>query len=354
MASPSRVSILGALLAVFTAFAPAQGPQWTTMTVPVVAGSTAQRLDAIEAISPNDVWAGGTRFHPAISPTNGVDCWNLIMHFNGSTWSVVPTPDLSTGPVIRNEIYALGATSSTDVWAAGEISGLATSVGGAFDTQMQILHWNGSAWSHLTPPSIPNALHASVKDIVAIAPNLVWFFGYATVIGGTSQPVAFYWNGSTFVNSSLPSATNSGRGFFAAAGTSGTDLVAVGGGVASELLSPFGNGTIRRFDGVNWNAQSIAGSTIYGLQAIERIAANDIWVGGSAPSGSSVAPFFARFDGTSWTTRPSPGIFPEAFASLSSNELLCGGVGGVHRWNGSAWSSEWTPPLPTPILHAMD
>ena len=73
-------------------------------------------LRASTAISANDVWAVGN------TNTTATGIGTLAEHFDGSTWSVVPTPQPSVTFLVPSSgahFSAVSAVSSTDVWAIG-------------------------------------------------------------------------------------------------------------------------------------------------------------------------------------------------------------------------------------------
>jgi hypothetical protein len=90
------------------------------------------KLLATAAIADNDNWAvggGGVQ--------NG-----LVEHFDGTRWSVVPTPNLSNGGT-GGSFFGVAAAASNDVWAVGVQSPLGDQL---------IEHWDGKAWSEVTSP----------------------------------------------------------------------------------------------------------------------------------------------------------------------------------------------------------
>src|SRR5438034_9070727 len=94
-------------------------------------------LHGVTALAENDVWAVGV--------SSNTECTlgsTLIEHWNGSRWSVVPSPNTSSSV---NMINAVAAVSANDVWAVGTAP---TST----DTVL-ILHWNGTAWSVVPNPT---------------------------------------------------------------------------------------------------------------------------------------------------------------------------------------------------------
>src|SRR5438132_12321677 len=73
----------------------------------IVAQFTNSAFGATAAIADNDIWAVGDS-----SSTNQT----LAVHFNGTSWSVVPTPTLAASP---SELAGVAAVASNDVWAVG-------------------------------------------------------------------------------------------------------------------------------------------------------------------------------------------------------------------------------------------
>jgi len=76
-------------------------------------GSLSNSLNAVAAISANDVWAVG-------DSSSFTDAQTLIEHWNGSSWSVVSSPIshistlLSATPISTNNVWAVGYYTSSD------------------------------------------------------------------------------------------------------------------------------------------------------------------------------------------------------------------------------------------------
>jgi hypothetical protein len=94
-------------------------------------------LFAVTASWTNNIWAVGTAY--AVPDCIGDGCGpalTLIMHWNGTRWKVVPSPNpLDPITTISFELYGVAAVARDNIWAAGSSSS-------GF-----ILHWNGKAWS---------------------------------------------------------------------------------------------------------------------------------------------------------------------------------------------------------------
>src|SRR3954452_22478580 len=109
---------------------PVCGPAWSAVTAPNP-GSAADVLTAVAAVSANDVWAVGYYSNTAGIPQTLVERWN------GTAWSVVPSPNPGAG---SNYLQSVAATGLNDAWAVGYYN-----TGTAYQTL--ILHWDGSAWT---------------------------------------------------------------------------------------------------------------------------------------------------------------------------------------------------------------
>jgi hypothetical protein len=84
-----------------------------------------------------------------------------VLHWDGTRWLDVPTPDTSKGALL-----AVAALAADDVWAVG-VHG-----SGAFlDTgpvRGLIEHWNGSRWHVVPTPAIGRSV---LRSIAALSPN---------------------------------------------------------------------------------------------------------------------------------------------------------------------------------------
>jgi Phosphoesterase family len=116
------------------------GKKWSIANIPQP-GSVRDMLFAATALSPSDVWVVGDQ-----EGADGV-FRTLAEHWNGSTWTVVPTPD--PGPS-GNHLYAVDAVGPDDVWAAGQQLG-------EFPDNGLVEHWDGRSWSVVPMPAATTA-----------------------------------------------------------------------------------------------------------------------------------------------------------------------------------------------------
>jgi hypothetical protein len=156
------------------------GSQWSIANNPQP-GSRRDMLFGASALSPSDVWVVGDQ-----EGANG-KFETVAEHWDGSIWSAIPTPDPgSTG----NHLYAVDAVSANDVWAAG------MQLNGDSPDQGLVEHWDGSKWS-VVPTPAPASANLVMLDGITADASQVWVTGEADSPEGGGQPfVEGYQNGA--------------------------------------------------------------------------------------------------------------------------------------------------------------
>jgi hypothetical protein len=138
------------------------GTSWKQVTSPNP-GSQGTFLYGVRATSTGSAWAVGSAF-------NGTADKTLIVHWDGSAWKQVKTPNPG-GATQNNDLNAVAATSATDAWAAGEYD---TGTG----TRTLVLHWDGSAWTQVTTPNLGgSSIDDSFTSVGASSASNVWAVG---------------------------------------------------------------------------------------------------------------------------------------------------------------------------------
>jgi len=249
------------------------GSQWNVVPTPKLNTNDNAALNGIFAFASDNIFAVG--YQPA---SNGA-VQTLIEHWNGSAWTVVPSPNANnTG----NVLTSISAASPTDIWAVGD------QVAPGIEVRTLALHFDGNIWSVVPTP---NPVGGSELDqniltsVVAVAPNDVTTVGF-TVANFTELTMAQHWDGNTWTvvptpnRSTVAGSFNTLRGVTA---VSPTDLYAVGffadSATAGQQLT-----LILHFDGQRWK---IIRSPITGVaQQLNGVFAlpgtTDVWVAGAS------------------------------------------------------------------------
>src|SRR6266700_232856 len=314
--------------------------QWSV--VPSPNGSSSSGLSAVAVVSANDVWAVGS------SGSQRSGGQTLIEHWNGTSWSVVTSPNPGS---IYNTLYGVTAVSAANVWAVGYY------VNTTGVTQTLIEHWNGTSWSVVKSPS-PATGNNELFSVSAASASSIWTVGFLT--NNTSQtPVdqtlIEHWNGSSWSVMKSPNPGSSSDHLNGVAAVSTSDVWAVGNGKTSS-----GKTLIEHWNGSSWSVVTSPSPGSGGdLRAVAAVSAGNVWaVGYYSPNSSSIQTLVERWNGTSWQVVKSANIGTSptfsAVAAVSAHDIWA--VGGYHNpnsneffqtltehWNGTKWSIVKSP-----------
>ena len=104
----------------------------------------------------------------------------LVLHWDGFAWSIVPNPNPPV--VVDATLNAIAAVSANDVWAVGFYAS-----SGIY--QPLIEHWDGSAWSVAPSPN----LSTEYNQLNAVAAmNALEFFSKRIDVRSTSPVRTFH------------------------------------------------------------------------------------------------------------------------------------------------------------------
>jgi hypothetical protein len=285
-------------------------------------GKDNNALNSVAAISKHDVWAIGSYYDESKT---------LIEHWNGTRWSVVPSP--SIGAVL----YGITALAINNVWAVGAIG---------FGYEALIEHWNGRGWSVVSSPVVAGNLLA----VTAVSANNVWAVGQSSS-NNVDEALIEHWNGrrwSVIPGANLGSVSYSGLG--ATTAISANNIWAVG----SDS-----NGTLtEHWNGRSWSVVPSPSPVAYSnieLTGVTAVSTNDVWAVGSyfqAVSPYAEQVLIEHWDGTTWSIVTSPNSTYDAqltsVVARSADDIWAVGrysdtVSLLYRpliehWDGSSWS----------------
>src|SRR5262249_52251401 len=150
-------------------------------------GSGDNSFGSISASAPKDVWTVGN-FLPDDPNANPDATLSLAAHFDGTSWSITPTPN--AGPNF-NTLFGVKATGG-QAWAVGGRQD------DGFHDRALVEHWDGHSWQIVDVPQ-PGAGGDMFFSVSAPSPSDVWAVGQqqATVDGPFSTLVE-HWDGKTW------------------------------------------------------------------------------------------------------------------------------------------------------------
>jgi hypothetical protein len=303
------------------------GTAWKPVPSPNPAGGGS--LYGVTVTSARSGWAVGES-----GSATGTRTKTLILHWNGATWSQVPSPTPAGG----GTLYGVTAASARSAWA----------VGWAYrGSKTLILHWNGTVWTRV--PSPTPAGGAILSSVAATSASSAWAVGWAS-FNPNAKTLILRWNGTAWTRVPSPDPVGSS---------------ALGGVEATSASSPWAVGCtacgsrnektlVVRWNGTAWTqvpSPTPAGGAF--LNAVTATSASSAWAVGATGSGAGLRhkTLILRWNGTTWTRLPSPspagGAILFAVAATSGPNAWAVGQTGTYstlnpttvdlHWNGTTW-----------------
>ncbi len=338
---------------------------WSLVDSPnAPAAKTVGAFNGVACVSTSDCWAVGYG-------NNGSAYQSLIEHWNGASWSIVSSPN--TSGTQFNTLHDVTCVSAADCWAVGY-----SSTGSAYETLIQ--RWDGTSWSIVDSPnaSTTDVLH----DVTCVSASDCWAVGYSySSVTGASQTLIEHWTGTAWtIVASANTAATEGNSLAGVTCVLASDCWAVGSAPAGTLIqrwngnswsivtspnrSGYGNSLsnvtcvsasdcwavgassngndwrtlIERWDGASWEIVSSPNKSALQMNMLADVtcvSASNCWAVGGSYDGGTWQTVTQRWDGASWTLVSSP--------SMGGVQNILSSVACLHatacRAAGSAWGN---------------
>jgi hypothetical protein len=307
-------------------------------------------LNGVAVRSSSDAWAVGN----FTGPDPDDDGLNMLTeHWNGSRWSQVPTPAV---PHLDESLLAVGASSASDAWAVGFEKGV-----GAAGRFPLAVHWNGSSWTIVPTPTQTGGSKSTLNGVVDLSASNAWAVGRSR----SATALAEHWNGSAWSVVPVPTPAGAASSQLAAiSALSPTNIWAVG-SVVNIVNTAVQNRTlVEHWNGAAWSIVPARNATTSNLlTGVAAVAANNVWaVGYTITTDGTNQPdrtLIEHWNGTSWSIVASPTVASNdtltGVAARSATDIWAVGFrqdrsGAIpinrtltEHWNGSAWSVVASP-----------
>jgi hypothetical protein len=263
------------------------GSQWSTVSSPNV-GTSSNWLYGVQAVAPNDVWAVG--YYRAFNP-DPIDL-NLALHYDGTAWQPATVPNVGT---YNNHLHAVSASGPSNVWAVGSYKASLSA-----PEQTLVMQWDGAQWAPIASPNANTGSYNILRGVDVLSPTDAWAVGYYDPGSGPDQTLTLRWNGTSWAV--VPSA-NAPTGFsllYSVDARAADDVWAVGynsnppGGQVLPLVT--------HWDGTAWNYETTPapGSQSNFLYGVTALSATEVWVFGQQNSGAGSRTLSMRWNGSTW------------------------------------------------------
>lgn len=320
---------------------------------PDIQGNT---LNAVTAISTSDAWAVGYKHDNNLN-----DSRTLTLHWNGTSWTVLPSPNPGTTAGCMNGntgnvLSSVAAISSNDVWAVG----LAFNCFGLL--RPLIIHWDGTQWKAVPNPKLRTNDNSALNSVVALASNDVYAVGYQPATNGAVLTLIEHWDGTAWTVMPSPNPTT-GNVLSAVSANSPTDIWAVG--TRTDIATTSIQTLVQHFDGTSWKIvpspnplpKLFLNQNV--LASVQAVSATDVTAVGflNDAVNQRELTLIEHWDGSKWSvvTSPNQGTVAGSLNTLrgvtaiSGTDLYAAGffanaaTGGQHEtlvehFDGTSWS----------------
>jgi hypothetical protein len=279
----------------------------------------------------------------------------LIQSWNGSAWKVVPSP--SPGAV-WNFLYDVDCRTASACTAVGRYE----SDSGVNRTLIE--SWNGTAWSVVPSPNNGSA-HNILNGVSCVSASFCVAVGSAET-GGFTRTLVEIWNGSSWKGKASPNRGKLGNVLSDVDCASPKSCMAVGANVDvhgfTRTLAESWNGTSWQIVVSPDNGST--GNALTGISCASAQSCHAVGTWGAGANGKGGIPhtLAESWNGSAWSLVPSPNR--SAYANTLSRvscaaATACKAVGWsqetsggsrrtlVESWNGSRWVATSSPNPPT-------
>jgi hypothetical protein len=136
------------------------GTRWSVLTTPSP-GTSGNFLNGVSCVSPDTCTAAGEAFHSNGPTTSLIESWD------GSHWSVVPSPSPGIGQTLVNGVSCAAKN------ACSVVGSYNTRVG----TKILVESWDGSHWS-LVPTPNPGTIDHELNGVSCASPDFCMAAGF--------------------------------------------------------------------------------------------------------------------------------------------------------------------------------
>ena len=297
----------------------------------------------------NGIWCVSAKACTAVGDYDGtVTQSTLAETWNGTTWSVKPTPNRPGDP--GNALNSVTCRSARQCLAVGEYTTNSNSTGPLAEA------WNGHAWSVQKTPAPAKTQDSYLYGAFCPSASVCLAVGSAAA-STTSRPLAERWNGHTWAIETAPSPAGATQsvltGIWCLSARACTAVGSDSSGIVTTTLA-------QTWTGSAWSIKSTPNPVepqSSALNSVSCTAADHCMAVGDYANPAGTRPLAELWNGQAWTIAPTPSPAGTQAASLSGVSCPaaddCVAVGTsfngtenvtlAEAWNGKAWSIAPTP-----------
>ncbi|MCL5445693.1 MAG: hypothetical protein M1121_06545, partial [Actinobacteria bacterium] len=310
-----------------TLFESWNGTSWSIVASPSTSSSQDNLLSGISCVSSTSCTAVGYYYINA-------DAQPLIESWNGTSWSIVASPNPSGSN--RSLLFGVSCVGSTSCTAVGSYDSTVN--------QTLIESWNGTSWSITSSPNPPGTLNNRLYGVSCTSSTSCTAVGYYND-NAVSQTLIESWNGTNWSIAASPNTSFSQDNHLSGASCVGsTSCTAVGyyyNGSVDQTL-------IESWNGTSWSIAADPNAFFWQgsyLSSVSCTSSTSCTAVGYYNNNGVSQTLIESWNGTSWSIATSPGGPGSELSGVScTSSTSCTAVGSsgsetlIESWNGTSWS----------------
>ena len=274
------------------------GTAWTQMTSPTPSGASQLVLNEVSCVSESFCVAVGSY------ELQGTDM-TLVLTWNGTNWTQATSPSPSAA---GNTLSSVSCVSAEWCIAVGEHYPIGVS------NSALVLIWNGSVWTQVSISTVATTLSEQVElnSVSCVSTSSCTAVGWYNYLPENASAVhrtlVVSWDGNSWSVVPSPNVGANNNELESVSCVSASSCVAVGYYADNvRIWRPL----VLSWNGAVWTTATIAspGEGDSDLDSVSCVSASSCIAVGN--SGFSAYTFVSSWDGSAWTTIPSPNVNPE-------------------------------------------
>ena len=270
----------------------------------------------------------------------------LAERWNGSSWSIQATPDPSGAE--NTELSGVSCTSANQCIAVGfsyGSPGIETTLAEA---------WNGTSWSIQPSPNPSGSPESVLYGVSCTSASACTAVGYYTNSAGTDVTLAEAWNGTSWSIEATPDPSGAQESYLIGVSCTTAGACTAVGEYNDSSNAEFA--MAETWNGTSWSIEATPEPPGAEGSLFNSVACNSngtcTAVGGYTDSSGAQDTLAEAWDGTSWSVQTTPNPSGAAASSLSgvsctsANACTAVGAGGAltlaEAWDGTTWSIQPT------------
>jgi hypothetical protein len=272
----------------------------------------------------------------------------VIEQWNGTSWTLAKSPNQVSTQATNNFLQGVTCASASNCWAVGDY---------VLTNHYQTLteHWDGTTWSIVSSPNTSTTQSNNLYSVACASDSQCWSVGNYLDSALNAHPLAEQWDGSTWSIITLPANNTNLSAFNGATCASSSECWIVGYYTAGSGFSAQGQTLVEQWNGTSWSiipSANTASNQFNLLNAVTCNSTSDCWAVGYSQNSSFIYQTLTEhWNGSSWSLVSSPNVgtqnnyFTSATCSSASDCWATGydGASGSYQtltehWDGTSWS----------------